>query len=100
MPENPLKGLFQCATDSGPRPADFPIGSPESRAAARAALEHRSRNLTFLIMGIPRPPWCPDRGPLSRRIKNARSGGIVTVFSDDLDDPDLPPSTREYLQAA
>lgn len=26
------------ATDSGPRPGDFPIGSPESRAAARSML--------------------------------------------------------------
>jgi hypothetical protein len=27
------------ATERGPRPGDFPVGSPESRAAARALLE-------------------------------------------------------------
>lgn len=29
------------ATDSTPRPGDFPIGSPQSRAAARALVEKR-----------------------------------------------------------
>ena len=32
------------ATDSTPRPGDFPIGSIESRAAARARLEHTKDN--------------------------------------------------------
>ena len=27
------------ATDSGPKPGDFPLGSPQSRAAARMKLE-------------------------------------------------------------
>jgi hypothetical protein len=30
--------------DSGPQPGDFPIGSIESRAAARAKLEHIESN--------------------------------------------------------
>jgi len=30
------------ATDSGPRPADFPLGSVESRAAVRAMLNRRA----------------------------------------------------------
>lgn len=34
------------ATDSGPRPGDFPIGSPESRAAARALISARGPKLT------------------------------------------------------
>jgi hypothetical protein len=34
------------ATDSGPRPGDFPIGSPESRAAARALISARVPKLT------------------------------------------------------
>ena len=29
------------ATDSGPRPGGFPLGSAQSRAAARGLLEHR-----------------------------------------------------------
>lgn len=33
----------QSATDSYPQPGDFPLGSPESRAAARAGLQRRSR---------------------------------------------------------
>src|ERR1039458_1611491 len=34
------------ATNSGPRPGDFPIGSPESRAAARALISARGPKLT------------------------------------------------------
>ena len=34
------------ATDLGPRPGDFPIGSPESRAAARALISARGPKLT------------------------------------------------------
>lgn len=33
----------QSATDSYPQPGDFPLGSPESRAAARAMLQRRTR---------------------------------------------------------
>jgi hypothetical protein len=33
------------ATDSGPRPGDYPAGSIESRAAARALLENRAGQL-------------------------------------------------------
>lgn len=44
MPLNPLwskeKAWNKGATDSGPKPGDFPIGSMESRAAARALVEH------------------------------------------------------------
>src|SRR6266446_1920884 len=44
MPLNSLwskeKGWNKGATYTGPRPGDFPIGSMESRAAARAVVEH------------------------------------------------------------
>jgi hypothetical protein len=44
MPLNPLwskeKARSQGATNTGPKPGDFPIGSMASRAAARAVVEH------------------------------------------------------------
>jgi hypothetical protein len=36
----------QCGSNSRPHPADFPLGSPESRAAARALL---SRQPMFIL---------------------------------------------------
>jgi hypothetical protein len=62
------------------RPEDFPIGSPESRAAARAMLEARERGIPHvqLIIDFPRPgaerdttvgPWCKtDDGTLIRTV--------------------------------
>src|SRR5437660_2020694 len=49
MPINSLpskeKGWNQGATDTtGPKPGDFPIGSLESRAAARATVEHAKKH--------------------------------------------------------
>jgi hypothetical protein len=43
------------------KPEDFPIGPPESRAAARAESERRARiqdetALVFILTGFPRPP--------------------------------------------
>ena len=42
---------------SGVRPGDYPIGSPESRAAARLQLAHRqnSRERLTIIHSVPRP---------------------------------------------
>jgi hypothetical protein len=37
--------VLPTATDSGPRPGDYPPGSVESRAAARALLENRAGQL-------------------------------------------------------
>jgi hypothetical protein len=36
------------ATNSGPRPGDFPVGSVESRAAARAIAENKDEGLDEL----------------------------------------------------
>jgi hypothetical protein len=49
------------ATQSMARPGDFPLGSIESRAAARRKAEYWRKNAKKirLIMEIPRPPWCP-----------------------------------------
>ena len=38
------------ATDSGPKPGDFPLGSPESRAAARNLLERKGRDTGTLVV--------------------------------------------------
>ena len=47
------------ATDSGPNPGDFPIGSLQSRAAARAMLERRDITTVVIMTGLP----CPFSGP-------------------------------------
>jgi hypothetical protein len=42
------------------RPGDFPVGSKESRAAARFLAESKiRRNATFLIHYVPRPGGVP-----------------------------------------
>lgn len=38
-----------------PRPEEFPLGSMESRAAARAMLDRRNRVDLRIIMDVPRP---------------------------------------------
>jgi ribosomal protein L2 len=45
------------ATNEGPKPGDFPVGTPQSRAAARAALEslRAGRKRIDVISSIPRP---------------------------------------------
>jgi hypothetical protein len=45
------------ATGAGPKPAEYPLGSPQSRAAARALLERRfaGRRRIDVVSSIPRP---------------------------------------------
>ena len=45
------------ATDSGLKPGEYPLGSPQSRAAARALLERRfaGRRRIDVVSSIPRP---------------------------------------------
>lgn len=40
------------ATDSGPRPGRFPLGSPQSRAAARAMLAARESEAEFRVQTV------------------------------------------------
>jgi hypothetical protein len=42
-------------SDGLPRPEEFPLGSMESRAAARALLERRDRVDVRLVTDVPRP---------------------------------------------
>ena len=44
-----------------PRPDEFPLGSLESRAAARAVLERREREPIIMIFGLDDSP-VPDAG--------------------------------------
>jgi hypothetical protein len=72
------------ATVPGARPADFPLGSLESRAAARRAVERREKSAKViqLLTLIPRPPWAPlpDNKP-----PEPESKGTIweVVFTDD-----------------
>ena len=70
--DNPAKGPFLPVTNSGPKPGDFPIGSVESRAAARALAEHKTEVKKVLRVEVEHM-W--ERGP----------GKLP---------PELPPDTR------
>ena len=51
---NPRKVQRLPVTNPGPKPGDFPLGSPQSRAAARLLGEHKEsqvKRLTFLFTG-------------------------------------------------
>ncbi len=59
------------ATLWGPKPGDFPIGSPESRAAARAVLKHAEE-------AKPQPPWTPE--------DDERLAGMFHMWANDRND--------------
>ena len=71
------------ATNSGPKPGDFPLGSPASRAAARNALEHRESSLEVIqvvLVGQKRPGTEPRVPPKARRGSGV---AIEFVYADD-----------------
>lgn len=72
----------EAATNLGPKPGDFALWSPESRAAARAMIEHRkeSNERMRFIMRIHRPPWDPPK----ERTGTADEGGMECVFIEDM----------------
>jgi hypothetical protein len=41
------------ATNLGPKPGDFPLGSLESRAAARAVAEDKDEGIVLTFEGMP-----------------------------------------------
>jgi len=55
--DNSARRATSRATRKGPGPGDFPVGSPESRAAARLLLSDResARDRLEIISSIPRP---------------------------------------------
>lgn len=71
------------------RPEDFPIGSPESRAAARAMLQTRESNIRRLQMvsAIPRPRQDNSR-PHVGAWQPMSDGGFMRVVY-------VPPETDE-----
>jgi hypothetical protein len=69
--------LSEAATQFTSRVGDFPLGSLESRAAARSEVERRKKaGKVRFIMCIPRPPWAPPW-------EECKGGDIVPVFTDD-----------------
>ena len=56
MIEKPRREPSLAATDSTPKPGNFPIGSPESRAAARLTLEYASDNRERIQL-LSHIPW-------------------------------------------
>lgn len=67
------KGNSEPVTVGGPSPADFPLGSVESRAAARAAVEAmNSKPPDFTVhMKFTRAEW----EEFKERLQAARGGG-------------------------
>ena len=66
------------ATKSAPKPGDYPLGSLQSRAAARIMKERKKTEKIYFITHSPRPPWCPKM--TEEEYQNAQ---IIPVFTDD-----------------
>jgi hypothetical protein len=68
-------------TDSGPKPAEFPIGTRMSRAAARVMVERRkkSRSRMHFIMMIHRLPWAPPKDDPANTER-----GMEAIFIEDM----------------
>ncbi len=77
------------ATDSTPGPGAFPLGSIESRAAARARVQHSLESrikTTFLILGL---------GPRSKFLNKAEIGSWVEHRDGSLSRTVLAPSVMD-----
>ena len=71
------------ATNLGPKPGDFPLRSLESRAAARAMVEHTGEESQFVIFtGLPTPFSCKPIVELPDTIAHyeAADGSIAEVI--------------------
>ena len=80
-------------TEASPRPADFPLGSAESRAAARAMIEERHGEAEIVMIGLGIGPDLPvivppdtvayyqaKDGSIVMEIRRHREGGRMTIF--------------------
>ena len=66
------------ATDSGPKPGDFPVGSLESRAAARSLLERHEEEIPVRVIDL-----CRSRSRSDKPIGQATvEGELVAVYED------------------
>jgi hypothetical protein len=82
--DNSSKKPILTATNSAPRPGDFPLGSASSRAAVRLLLESKKRTAEQeanrppdlrIVIGIPRPQEI--QRTFVRRVRN---GNGITEF--------------------
>ncbi len=94
--ETKSNGVTEGGTDPAPRPGDYDLGSLESRAAARMMLEGEGEPM-LIVCPFRMPSWLTPAEPLRVRIHQARGGGVVTVSTNDLDDPDPPPGLRAAM---
>jgi hypothetical protein len=79
----------ESVTIPGPMPGDFPLGSLQSRAAARKTLEQQKRSakdFRFLAL-IPRPSWAPSW-------EECQGDDMPMIFTDD---PELEDSDHKKL---
>lgn len=56
----------ETATLSAPKPGDYPLGSLESRAAARAIVDSKKREETVIQVVFVSPDGTRENGPLLR----------------------------------
>jgi hypothetical protein len=85
--EKPKKPQPLPATDSAPRPGDFPVGSPESRAAARLMLRQRSTESQRIeiITSIQRPArewsdWTDKTKPYATPWSETTDGRLMRML--------------------
>ena len=87
------KNASVSVTEGSPRPADFPLGSAESRAAARAMIEERHGEAEIVMIGLGIGPDLPvivppdtvayyqaKDGSIVMEIRRHREGGRMTIF--------------------
>ena len=87
------KNASVSVTEASPRPADFPLGSAESRAAARAMIEERHGEAEIVMIGLGIGPDLPvivppdtvayyqaKDGSIVMEIRRHREGGRMTIF--------------------
>ena len=88
------------ATGDGLRPEDFPIGSPESRAAVRALLAVRRNSVPHLqiIMNVARPRR--EGQPDTIQLEAKRAAIQALSNHPRTTDPELPNDTKHVTKQA
>lgn len=94
--QNKEREKLQAATNSGPRPGEFALGSPQSRAAARLLLTARTNGARESMRVIIRP--VVGQVDLAKCTCTRRLNDDILVEIVDLDGS-LDTVTREDLDA-
>ncbi len=68
------------ATHSGPRPADFPLGSLESRAAARVLLAIQANRAAVTPRHVYPPGWSPKTAAQRAALDSSGSSDAISVI--------------------